>query len=216
MGQAKQRGTKAERIAQAQLRPQKPVSNKPPSQEEMMKLATIAQRLDPLINAITTPETINEQVVQFASQLSHQAPLLLACEPELWSRESCCDLNVEKYVEGHGGRMLCGYRVWYAAPRYIEGERHAVWTDGDTIRDVSFAGSGEIQTVFVPDDLDFDAAPAKVRHVFEEDDKAALAAYERMSEVMSQFMSTHKPSAAQAWKQARTYESWLAGNTASA
>lgn len=207
MGQAKQRGTKEERIAQAKLKPQKAVTNRPPSQQEMMKLVGVARRLDPLIDALTTPTFIDEKVVEFASQLSHQPPQMLTCEPEPWSRESCCDLNVQKYMEDHGGRMLCGYRIWYAAPRYIEGERHAVWTDGENIRDVSFSASGETQTVFVPDDLGFDAAPGKVRHVFEEDDKEALTAFEKMSDAMSHFM--HKPSDDESWRQARSYESWL-------
>lgn len=213
MGQAKQRGTKEERISLAKPKPQKSASTRPPSPEEMMRLAELAKRLDPLIDGLTTPASIDERVLQFASQLSHQPPQVLACEPELWSRESCCDLNVQKYMEEHGGSMLCGYRIWYTAPRYIEGERHAVWTDGVTIRDVSFSVSGETQTVFVPDDLGFDAAPEKVRHVFEEGDKAALVAYEKMADTMSQFMP--KPSASQSWRQARTYETWLAGQTAS-
>lgn len=214
MGQAKQRGTKEERISQAKPKPQKTISTLPLSQEEMMRLAGLAKRLDPLIDALTTPTSIDEKVIQFASQLSQRPPQVLTCEPELWSRESCCDLNVQKYIEEHGGSMLCGYRVWYTAPRYIQGERHAVWTDGETIRDVSFSVSGETQTVFVPDDLGFDAAPEKVRHVFEEGDKAALLAYEQMADAMSQLM--RKPSASQSWSQARTYEAWLASQTASA
>ncbi|MBG6311025.1 hypothetical protein I5J34_07325 [Pseudomonas aeruginosa] len=170
----------------------------------------LASRLDPAINALTTPEAINEQVLQFASHLSSQPPRYLTCEPELWSRDSCCDLNVQKYIEKNGGKMLCGYRIWYTAPRYIEGERHAVWTDGEKIRDVSFASSGERQIVFVPDDIDFEGAPGKVRFVFEEKDKAALNAYEQLAEAMT--MSITKPTAEMAWKAAETYESWLASN----
>jgi hypothetical protein len=214
MGQAKQRGTKEERIAQAKLKPQNSVSTRASSKEEVMRLAGVSKRLDPLIDALTTPTFIDEKVVQFASQLSDQSPQMLTCEPELWSRESCCDLNVQKYIKEHGGKMLCGYRIWYTAPRYIEGERHAVWTDGEKIRDVSFSASGETQTVFVPDDLGFDAAPGKVRHVFEEEDKAALVAHEKLADAMARLMP--KPSASQSWNQARTYESWLASQTATA
>jgi hypothetical protein len=172
-----------------------------------METFAIARLLDPLIDGLTTPAVIDDQVTQFAQQLSDDAPMLLDCQPEPWSRQSCCDLNVAKFIEMHGGRMLSGYRIWYTQPRYIEGERHAVWTDGTTIRDVSFVDTGETKTVFVPDDRAFDDAPAKVRFAFDEADKQALAAYESLASLVP--ISTMPDG--QAWDTYPTYEAWLAG-----
>ena len=207
MGQAKQRGSKDERIAQAQQRPDKEPDPHPASPAAMMKALMDSQRLNPLFDRLTTPENLDDRVMQFAKQLSDSAPIFLECEPELWSRQSCCDLNVKEYIREHGGRMLCGYRIWYAEPQYIEGERHAVWTDGETIRDVSFVDTGETQVVFVPDDRTFDDAPGKVRFAFEEADKKALAAHEKFfGAVPVEKMADDK-----AWNSYPSYESWLAG-----
>ncbi|MET3624233.1 hypothetical protein [Burkholderia ambifaria] len=208
MGDAKRRGTREERIAQAKSR--NVLEAKPPrapSQKEITQLVGKARELDPLIASLTTPTTINDQISQFAQQLGGGAPMFLECQPEPWSRQSCCDLNVAKYIETHGGRAMAGYRIWYAEPRYIEGERHAVWTDGNNIRDVSFVDTGETTTVFVPDELGFDDAPAKVRFVFEERDKQALEAFETLSAAMP----FKKMSDSDAWATYPTYERWRAG-----
>lgn len=210
MGQAKQRGSREERIAQAKLR-QEQDAKKPPSAAnpaEMMGLMAGVSRANQWFDGLKTPAVINEQVKQFAQQLGGKLPMFLECQPEPWSRQSCCDLNVAKYIETHGGSMLCGYRIWYNEPRYIEGERHAVWTDGgDTIRDVSFVDTGETKTVFVPDDLAFDDAPGKVRFAFDEADKPALIDYEKF---MNFFPIVKMPDA-EAWTTYPTYEGWLAG-----
>lgn len=208
MGQAKQRGSREERIAQAKARPKEEVRTRPSSQAELKETLAKARRLDPLINGLTTPDVLDDQVTQFAQQLTGNSPMFLDCQPEPWSRQSCCDLNVAKYIERQGGRMLCGYRIWYTHPRYIEGERHAVWTDGEIIRDVSFVDTGETRVAFVPDDLGFDDAPGKVRYAFGEDDKEALAAYERL---MEKIPITKMPDK-EAWDTYLTYEDWLAGN----
>lgn len=55
--------------------------------------------------------------------LSAMSPIFLDCKPEAWSRQSCCEMNVARYIEDHGGRMICGYRIWYNEPLYIEAER---------------------------------------------------------------------------------------------
>jgi hypothetical protein len=108
----------------------------------------------------------------------------------------------------HGGRMLCGYRIWYTHPRYIEGERHAVWTDGEIVRDVSFVDTGETRVAFVPDDRGFDDAPSKMRLAFDEADIQALAAYESLMSLMP----TTKMRGGKAWDTMLSYEAWLAGN----
>ena len=209
MGQAKQRGSREERVAQAKERPVQMSKSSPIlNPVDMQKKFALASRLDPLINALTTPEDLDDQVKEFAHKLTGNAPMFLDCQPEPWSRQSCCDLNVAKYIEMHGGYMLCGYRIWYAQPRYIEGERHAVWTDGKAVRDVSFVDTGETQVVFAPDELKFDDAPGKVRMVFQEADEPALAAYESLMGMMP----TSRMPDAKAWDTFLTYEAWLNGN----
>lgn len=209
MGQAKQRGSREDRIAQAKKRHDEQATVQPAlDPRNLMETLTLAQRLDVLLKDLTTPAIIDDNVKLFAQELGGvDVPVFLDCQPEPWSRQSCCDLNVLEYIKLHGGKMLCGYRIWYTQPRYIEGERHAVWTDGTTIRDVSFVDTGESKTVFVPDDRAFDGAPAKVRRAFETEDKQALTAYEGL---MSAIPTETMP-AGQAWNTYPTYEQWLAG-----
>lgn len=208
MGQAKQRGSREDRIAQAKARNEdEGIRGKPKSNSYTpMDLIVANQRVSSLFNNLTTPVSIDDNVVQFAKMVSDQKPMFLTCKPEPWSRQGCCDMNVEKYMEKHGGKMLCGYRVWYNAPDYIEGERHAVWTDGTVIRDVSFCDSGEQTIVFVPDDRGFGDVPGKVRHTFIESRQAELAKFHEIEQAMIGQMT-----AEQAWKMMPSYEQWLAG-----
>jgi hypothetical protein len=172
-----------------------------------VELNQFRARSDRLLEGITTPASINDQVLEFARTLSDKEPLYLDCQPEPWSRQSCCDANVLKYIETNGGRMLCGYRLWYKEPLYIEGERHAIWTDGNLIRDVSFVDTGETKILFVPDDRAFDAAPGKIRHVFDEADRATLATLEAMERAAPMRRLSPK----EAWDIMPSYEQWLGG-----
>lgn len=208
MGQARQRGSRDERIARAKSRKEQEEKSKPAQDVAgISDLARKARGADQLFEGLMTPAVINEQVTLFAQHLGGKAPMFLDCQPEPWSRQSCCDLNVEKYVETHGGRSLCGYRIWYNEPRYIEGERHAVWTDEETIRDVSFVDTGETRTVFVPDELGFDDGPAKVRFALDERAKQALDDYEKLASLVP----IVKMSDAEAWSTYPSYEDWIAG-----
>lgn len=137
MGEAKQRGSRANRIAQAQLRAQAEAAQRAVLPASPQEAREIDARCQLLFGGITTPNSINEQVLQFARTLSTASPIFLDCAAEAWSRQSCCEMNVGRYIEDHGGRMICGYRIWCNEPLYIEGERHAVWADGDAVRDVS-------------------------------------------------------------------------------
>ncbi|KWB61672.1 hypothetical protein [Burkholderia ubonensis] len=209
MGQAKQRGTREERIALALDRQKREATdlNAVPGPISPVEFLQFRAGLDRLWANLTTPTKINDQVSQFSRSLSSKEPLFLDCQPELWSRQSCCDINVEKYIERHDGRALCGYRIWYNGPIYIEGERHVVWTDGDKTRDVSFVDTGETRILFVPDELGFLEAPGKVRFAFNDDDKALLDQFEAMERAVPMM----KASAHQAWETMPTYEQWLSG-----
>lgn len=213
MGQAKRRGSRDERIAQAksqaQLNPRvhSPASAPINRPQTMADIARLQNAVGRLVDNLTTPVEINNQVTQFARMLSDREPVFLDCEPEPWSRQSCCDSNVAKYIETHGGSILCGYRIWYNGPLYIEGERHAVWTDGDVIRDVSFVDTGEAQVLFVPDEHGFDDAPPKIRFAFNDEDKGIISQLDAIERTMpKQRMSSER-----AWEVMPSYEQWLAG-----
>ncbi|VVE46788.1 hypothetical protein PCO31110_04510 [Pandoraea communis] len=207
MGEANRRGSRAERVALAEHRARTEAAHRAALPASVQEAIDIEARCGVLFSGLTTPSSINEQVLQFARTLSATAPSFLDCMPEAWSRQSCCNMNVARYVEDNGGRMVCGYRIWYNEPLYIEGERHAVWADGDTIRDVSFVDTGETRTLFVPDEKAFDEAPQKVRLAFRDEDKSVLAGWEAMmSMVPVQVWSPEE-----SWDSMPTYEQWLAG-----
>jgi hypothetical protein len=181
-----------------------PTPRKPFNENDVGRLT--AEMFDPL----TTPKSVTEQITKFASEIGAGAPVFLECQPEPWSRQSMCDMNVEKFIEEHGGSMLCGYRVWYTHPIYVEGERHAVWVNGDEIRDVSFVDTGEIQVLFLPDAVPgkpFDDAPKKIRRAFSDVHQKALKFYEDFEAV--QHILEMPP--AEAWRTMLSYEQWLTG-----
>jgi hypothetical protein len=217
MGQAKRRGSREDRIAQAMARPpaayqipKQTIASRPKPVVGLSKerLSNLMQNADSLFSKLTTPSDINAQVSFFSKLLSTEDPIFLECHPELWARQSCCDANVTKYIEYHGGRMLCGYRIWYNEPLYIEGERHAVWIDGEVIRDVSFVDSGETEILFVPDNKKFDDAPEKIRHAFDESAKKTIVQFEEMEKLVP----IGRLSPKEAWDTMLTYERWLAGD----
>lgn len=208
MGQAKQRGSREERISQAAIRDKAPRAGIEPKQSyyTMADWMTANQRVGTLFKNLTTPASIDDNVLQFAKLVGDNEPVLLKCEPEPWSKQGCCDMNVEKYIETHGGEMLSGYRVWYNKPDYIEGERHAVWTDGSVIRDVSFCDTGEKTIVFLPDDRGFNDAPGKIRHTFVRSRQDALAKFHEIDQAMIEHSTPE-----QAWAVMPSYEQWQAG-----
>lgn len=103
---------------------------------------------------LTTPVEINADIAAFCRKVSANEPRFIAVTPEPWSRLGCCDLNVQKFMEHHGGEMLCGYRIWYHNPHYIEGERYAVWHKEGEYRDLTFNADGEPRILFVADTED--------------------------------------------------------------
>jgi hypothetical protein len=174
------------------------------------EILDLQEKIDRLFSTLTTPTTISDRVLEFTHTLSNREPEFLNPQPELWSRQSCCDLNVAKYIEANGGFMVCGYRVWFNDPIYIEGERHAVWSDGTQLRDVSFVDSGETTILFVADgeiSSHFDASPKKVRYAFYPADKAILRRYEEIESSVPRM----EMSADDAWATMPSYEDWLAG-----
>lgn len=173
----------------------------------------VQRQINLLLKSLSTPAALTPFIRKFCSSISDQQPIFLNCEPELWSRQSCCDRNVREYIciQGHGVPQY-GYRIWCnRASTYVEAESHVVWRDGETLRDVSFSTDGEAQTLFLPVYLGFsgvyDDLKLKTREALFEPDKRALAIYE-------QFESTHRLvrwDDQLSWDIMTTWEEWLAG-----
>jgi hypothetical protein len=146
--------------------------------------------------------------------LGDEAPFFVDCEPELWSRQSMCNINVREYIKLHGGRIQCGYRIWYNGHDYIEAERHAIWTDGSARRDVSFSSDGEVSVLFLPDrhgaQHNYDAGPPKVRMAFTDESRAALRWHEDCWKAAEKNMVQYTDE--EGWAAMLSYEEWLKGN----
>lgn len=58
----------------------------------------IARLTAQMFNSLTTPHSTTEQIALFASKHGANTPVYLECQPELWSRQRLCNMNVEKYI----------------------------------------------------------------------------------------------------------------------
>jgi len=117
---------------------------------------------------LTTPKSINDDISEFCKKINDsKKPFFIKIEPEDWCRQSCCDLNVKEYIKINSGNMVCGYKIWYSSPNYIEGERHAVWYKDGVYKDITFNSEGEKEILFIPDkeenSTSLDANKNKVR-----------------------------------------------------
>ncbi|MCA1600572.1 MAG: hypothetical protein LC776_02640, partial [Acidobacteria bacterium] len=99
--------------------------NPPMSLDYHQAIRDLESLLDP--SKLTVPTEINEDIEQFCKRISEVEPFFIDIEPELWSRQSSCNLNVKEYIRLNSGSMICGYKIWYHKPRYIEAKRHAMW-----------------------------------------------------------------------------------------
>ena len=165
-----------------------------------------------LIKNLKTPDSLTDDVRKFCKTLSDQRPFYLSCEPEPWSRQSCCDTNVEEYIKIHGGTAMYGHRIWFNNPVYIEAESHAIWKDGNAVRDVSFVDSGDKRTLFVPAHSSFrgvfDELPEKIRHAFATRDLKLVRALNKMEASIPYTQMSRE----EVWATMLTYEQWMAGS----
>jgi len=168
-------------------------------------------KLQALIGTLTTPSEITDRVEEFCAQLSIEKPIFLDCQPEPWSRQSCCDGNVLEYIKKYNGEIVFGYRIWANEPAYIEGERHAIWRNGENLRDVSFVDTGETRTLFLPDapdrQLGFDDRPQKVRYAFTDHDRKLVLLLDRAEAAAPFGQMTREES----WATMPTFEEWKTG-----
>lgn len=171
------------------------------------------QSLDDIFDPakLTTPQTINEDILKFCRKISDTSPTFIEITPELWSRQSCCDLNVHEYIKLNGGSIVCGYKLWYNDPVYIEGERHAVWYGDGEYRDITFNSDGEEKILFIPDipekQSSLELNERKIRWCKDEATRALISQHE-FFERMTPFQNMSDTTA---WNTMLTYENWKAG-----
>ncbi|MCZ6837429.1 MAG: hypothetical protein O7G85_16760 [Planctomycetota bacterium] len=178
----------------------------PTDSQKLMKMIFNSKRL-------TTPTQIDENVKAFCKTINPDVePIYLPTRPEDWSRQGCCDQNVKRYIQDHGGKLVCGYRLWYYKNLYIEGERHAVWQSPHCeYRDVSFSVDGECSIVFIPDVSDKQSALNLNR------DKIPHAIDPRLKQIAEQINNMYNSAYIEkvddetAWNSMLSYEEWKRG-----
>lgn len=160
---------------------------------------------------LTTPATLTDDVIRFCKKISETDPFYIQVEPEPWSRQSCCDMNVHEYIRINGGKIICGYRIWSHPPMYIEGERHALWFRDGVYKDISFSPDGEERILFIPDITEKQSAlelnSDRIR--WGKDNKTRQLI--ELQEHGESLRKVHRMSNEQAWSTMLTYESWQNG-----
>ena len=173
----------------------------------------IQKGLEELFNPLklTAPKNINHDIKTFCKTISDFDPFFIKIEPETWSRQSCCDLNIHEYIKIHGGQIICGYKIWYNKPKYIEAERHAIWFKDAIYKDISFNADGEENILFIPDILEkqntLEENKSKIRWGKDSKTRQLIKAQENMeSNIPIQQMSNKA-----CWNTMLTYEQWKTG-----
>ena len=160
---------------------------------------------------LTTPKKINDDITRFCNEISSAEPIFIDVTPELWSRQSCCDMNVKKYIEEHGGQIVCGYKIWYHEPNYIEGERHAVWYKGGQYRDISFNADGEEVVLFLPDIIEKQAELNQNADKIRWGKTSKVKELIEIQEINESMTPIFRQSNEQAWATMITYDDWCKG-----
>ncbi|EGR0694186.1 hypothetical protein E2K20_25985 [Vibrio parahaemolyticus] len=158
---------------------------------------------------LTTPKKLDKHVLSFCRSLSNQAPVFLDVQPELWCRQSNCEMNVDKYIEENGGNKVIGYKVWYTRNKYIEAERHVVYQNVDgSLIDLTFNTDGEETVLFLADDSNgytYDDRPLKERKGLTVKARHLVDAMDLQDQTIQQM------SPEESWESMPTYEQWLNG-----
>lgn len=156
---------------------------------------------------LTTPESIDQHVASFCRSLSTEYPVYIDVKPELWCKQSNCEMNVDKYIEQNGGEKVIGYKIWYIKRKYIEAERHVVYRKDGEYRDLTFNTDGETLILFVPDSkkIAYDEKPLKTR--------MGLTQKTRLLVKQVDFQETgiRQMSQEDSWNTMPSYEDWLKG-----
>lgn len=173
----------------------------------------VERELQKLFNPLrlTTPRKINKDLLDFCATISDFPPFFVESKPEPWSRQACCERNVLEYIKLHGGEILCGYRIWYNEPNYIEAERHAIWQKGEEVRDVTFGADGEARFLFIPDtpsrNSRLDDNTPRLRRSKDYQTKRLV----KIQEEFEGRLAVQRMSDDESWNTMPSYEEWLAG-----
>jgi hypothetical protein len=169
----------------------------------------LQQLFDP--RKLTVPAELNEDIRFFCRSISEIEPIFLEVEPELWSRQSSCNLNVREYIRLNGGEMICGYKIWYHKPKYIEAERHAIWVKDAQYKDISFNADGENRILFLPDSPERQSALDQNKHRFRWGKDSTTRRLIEIQQYAESNVSMQKVSEDVAWNTMLTYEAWKKG-----
>ena len=103
---------------------------------------------------LTTPVSINEEVLEFCKEINpDNEPLFVEAIPYKESEYQECFSNVENYIKKFGGRIQQGWTIWEIPSKFIEAEFHAVWVDNSgKYIDISPKSDGEEKILFLKDD----------------------------------------------------------------
>ena len=173
----------------------------------------IQKGLEELFNPLklTAPTSINHDIKTFCKKISDFQPFFINIEPELWSRQSCCNLNIDEYIKMNGGKIVCGYKIWYNKPKYMEAERHAIWLKNGVYKDISFNADGEDKILFIPDILEkqntLEENKSKIRWGKDSRTRQLIKAQETMESIMPIPQMSNE----ECWNTMLTYEQWNAG-----
>jgi len=156
---------------------------------------------------LTTPESIDQHVASFCRTLSSEPPVYIDVEPELWCKQSNCEMNVDKYIEQNSGEKIIGYKIWYIKRKYIEAERHVVYRKDDVYKDLTFNTDGESIILFVPDSekITYDEKPLKTRMGLTQKTRHLAKQYDLLETGIRQM------SQEDSWNIMPSYEDWLKG-----
>ena len=156
---------------------------------------------------LTTPESIDQHVASFCRSLSTENAIYIDVEPELWCKQSNCEMNVDKYIEQNRGEKVIGHKIWYIKRKYIEAERHVVYRKDVVYKDLTFNTDGETIILFVPDSkkITYDEKPLKTRMGLTQRAKL-LAKQHDLQETSFRQMSQED-----SWNAMPSYEDWLKG-----
>lgn len=173
----------------------------------------VQRELERLFDAsrLTTPREINKDLLDYCETISDVPPFFVESKPEPWSRQACCERNVHEYIKLHGGEIVCGYRIWYHEPNYIEAERHAIWRIGEEVRDVTFGADGEARFLFVPDTPSrqsrLDDNALRLRWAKDYQTKRLV----KIQEDSERVLAAPRMSDEESWSTMPSYEEWLSG-----
>lgn len=164
-----------------------------------------------IINKLTTPPTIDKNVLKFCKTLSPGAkPIFVNVSPQSWARFNYCNKNVERMIALQGGEMVLGYKIWYVPNLYIEAERHAVWRNSKgNLVDITPNKDGERRILFLPSpDLTtvVTGTLLKPRDAFHPRVRYLIIAFEHSE----RHIEVRNDDTWEGWEQALSFETWNA------